>query len=81
VGVLPGKLVVVAKIEGTRSRWKWPAWRWTNRFGGWKSSAEWLSATFDADVAPFYRIFIEVRVGSTKGCVRLLGYGVRGRAH
>jgi hypothetical protein len=46
---------------------------------GWPSSAEWLSAAFDADVAPFYRGSIEVRVGPTKGCVRLPGYGVRGR--
>jgi hypothetical protein len=32
-------------------------------------------------VAPFYRSFIEVRVGPTKGRVRLPGYGVRGRLH
>jgi hypothetical protein len=72
---------VVAKIEATTPRWKWPAWWWTKRFGGWPFSAEWLSAAFDADVAPFYRSFIEVRVGPTKGRVRLLGYGVRGRLH
>jgi hypothetical protein len=77
----PSRPAVVAKIEATTPRWKWPAWWWTKRFGGWPLSAEWLSAAFDADVAPLYRSFIEVRVGPTKGCFRLLGYGVRGRLH
>jgi hypothetical protein len=48
---------------------------------GWPSSAERLSAAFDADVAPSDRGSIEVRVGPTKGRVLLLRYGVHGRLH
>jgi hypothetical protein len=75
----PNKAQVVAKIEATTPRWKWPAWWWTNRFGGWPFSAEWLSAAFDANVAPFYQSFIEVRVEPSKGRIRLLPFGVHGR--
>ena len=56
-------------------------WWWTKRFGGWPFSAEWLSAAFDANVAPFYQSFIEVRVKPSKGRVRLLPYDVHGRLH
>ena len=70
-----------AKIEATTPRWKWPAWWWTKRLGGWPFSAEWLSAAFDANVAPFYQSFVEVRVEPTKGRVHLLPYGVHGRLH
>ena len=75
----PNTADVVAKIEATTPRWKWPAWWWTKRLGGWPFSAEWLSAAFDANVAPFYQSFIEVRVKPTKGLVRLRPYGVHGR--
>jgi len=44
-------------------------------------SAEWFSAAFDANVAPFYRSFIEVRVEPSKRRVRLLRHGVHGRLH
>jgi 3',5'-cyclic AMP phosphodiesterase CpdA len=77
----PSTAAVVAKIEATTPGWKWPAWWWTKRLGGWPFSAEWLSAAFDANVAPFYQSFIEVRVEPSKGQVRLLPYGVRGRLH
>jgi hypothetical protein len=40
-----------------------------------------LSAAFDANVAPFYQSFIEVRVEPTRVRVRLLPYGVHGRLH
>ena len=77
----PSTAAVVAKIEATTPGWKWPVWWWTKRFGGWPFSAEWLSAAFDANVAPFYQSFIEVRVKPSKGRVRLLPYGVHGRIH
>jgi hypothetical protein len=75
----PTPAQVAAKIEATTPVWKWPAWWWTKRFGGWPFSAEWLSAAFDANVAPFYQSFIEVRVEPSKGRVCLLPYGVHGR--
>src|SRR5262249_493641 len=75
----PTRDQVVAKIEATTPRWKWPAWWWTKRFAAWPFSAEWLSAAFDANVAPFYQSFIEVRVEPTMRRVRLRPYGVHGR--
>jgi uncharacterized membrane protein HdeD (DUF308 family)/3',5'-cyclic AMP phosphodiesterase CpdA len=75
----PSKAQVVAKIEATTPRWKRPAWWWTKRLGGWPFSAEWLSAAFDANVAPFYQSFVEVRVEPSKGRLRLVPYGVHGR--
>ncbi len=75
----PNTAHVVAKIEATTPYWKWPAWWWTKRLGGWPFSAEWLSAAFDANVAPFYQSFIEVQVEPTNGLVRLRPYGVHGR--
>ena len=75
----PNRDQVVAKIEATTPAWKRPAWWWTKRIGAWPFSAEWLSAAFDANVAPFYQSFVEVRVEPSKDRVRLLPYGVHGR--
>jgi uncharacterized membrane protein HdeD (DUF308 family)/3',5'-cyclic AMP phosphodiesterase CpdA len=75
----PNKAQVVAKIEATTPPWKWPAWWWTKRFGGWPFSAEWLSAAFDVNTAPFYQSFVEVRVEPRQRRVRLVPYGVHGR--
>jgi uncharacterized membrane protein HdeD (DUF308 family) len=75
----PGKKLVVDKIEATTPNWKWPAWWWTKNLGAWPSSPEWLSAAFDVNVAPFYQSFVEVRVEPSRGRVRLIPYGVRGR--
>jgi hypothetical protein len=70
---------VVRKIETLSPLWKRPAWWWTRRLGGWPFSAEWLSAAFDYNVAPFYQSFIEVKVEPSADRVRLLPYGVHGR--
>ena len=75
----PTRDQVVAKIEATTPAWKRPAWWWTKRMGAWPFSAEWLSAAFDANVAPFYQSFIEVRVEPSRRRIRLLPYGVHGR--
>jgi hypothetical protein len=42
-------------------------------------SPKWLSAAFDANVAPFYQSFIEVRVDSSTKRIRLKPYGVNDR--
>ncbi len=75
----PTRDQVVAKIEATTPAWKRPAWWWTKHMGAWPFSAEWLSAAFDANVAPFYQSFIEVRVEPSRRRIRLLPYGVHGR--
>ncbi len=75
----PATAQVIGKIDATTPRWEWPAWSWTKRFGAWPFSAEWLSAAFDVNAAPFYQSFVEVRVEPSAGRVRLLPYGVHGR--
>ena len=75
----PAARQVREKIEATIPVWKRPVWVWTKRFGGWPFSAEWLSAAFDSNVAPFYQSFMEVRVEVSRGLVRLIPHGVHGR--
>ncbi len=75
----PSTAPLVAKIEANNPIWKRPVWFWTRRLGGWPWSAEWLSAAFDYNVAPFFQSFIEVRVEPSAGRVRLLPWGVHGR--
>ena len=77
-GYYPGKAQVVEKIKATTPIWKQPAWWWTDRWGAWPFSAEWLSAAFDANVAPFFQSFVEVSVEPSKNRVRLIPYGVHG---
>lgn len=75
----PGRRDVMAKIDGSTPWWKRPAWWWTHRLGGWPFSAEWLSALFDSNEAPFYQSFVEVRVEPSAQRVRVLPWGVHGR--
>jgi hypothetical protein len=70
---------VVAKIDATTPAWKRPAWWWTTALNGWPFSTEWLSAAFDANVAPFYQSFMEVRVEPSQSRVLLIPHGVHGR--
>jgi hypothetical protein len=69
----------VEKIDATTPIWKRPAWLWTRYLGGWPFSAEFLSAAFDSNTAPFYQSFVEVRVEPSKNQIRLLPYGVHGQ--
>ena len=70
---------VTAKIDARTPWWKRPAWWWTRQFGAWPFSAEWLSAAFDYNVAPFFQSFLEVKVEPSRNRVRLIPYGVHGR--
>lgn len=74
----PGRAAVIDKVETTTQPWKRPAWWWTKRMGAWPFSAEWLSAAFDVNVAPFYQSFVEVRVEPKQRRIRLLPHGVHG---
>jgi hypothetical protein len=69
---------IIAKIAAQTPFWKRPAWWWTRRSNGWPVSAEWLSAAFDYNAAPFFQSFIEVRVEPSMGRVRLLPWGDHG---
>jgi 3',5'-cyclic AMP phosphodiesterase CpdA len=75
----PTRHDVASKIEQWTPLWKRPAWWWTKSVGAWPFSAEWLSAAFDYNVAPFYQSFIEVRVEPADGRLRLRPWGVHGR--
>ena len=75
----PNRDAVSRKIDARTPAWKRPAWWWTTQFGAWPFSAEWLSAAFDYNVAPFFQSFIEVRVEPSSGAIRLRPYGVHGR--
>jgi uncharacterized membrane protein HdeD (DUF308 family) len=75
----PSRQAVVGKIDLLTPWWKRPAWWWTDRHHAWPFSAEYLSALFDYNVAPFFQSFVEVRVEASEGRARLLPYGVHGR--
>lgn len=75
----PSRQAVTAKIEAGSPLWKRPAWWWTTRVGAWPFTAEWLSAAFDDNTAPFFQSFVEVKVEPSADRVRILPYGVHGR--
>jgi hypothetical protein len=77
----PDREAISRKLDARTPRWKRPAWWWTTRFDAWPFSAEWLSALFDYNVAPFFQSFFEVRVEASARRVRLIPYGVHGRLH
>jgi len=74
----PARAQVEAKIAEMSPVWKRPLWWWTRRFDAWPFSAEWLSAAFDYNVAPFFQSFVLVSVEPSRGRVRLVPYGVHG---
>jgi 3',5'-cyclic AMP phosphodiesterase CpdA len=75
----PATAAVRQKIQAETPWWKRPAWWWTDGFGAWPFSAEWLSAAFDSNVSPFFQSFVEVRVEPSANRVRVLPWGVHGR--
>jgi hypothetical protein len=75
----PDRRAVAGKIEQDTPWWKRPAWWWTTRFDAWPFSAEWLSAVFDYNVAPFFQSFVEVKVEASARRVRVVPYGIHGR--
>jgi uncharacterized membrane protein HdeD (DUF308 family) len=75
----PSREAVVGKVDLLTPWWKRPAWWWTNHYQAWPFSAEYLSALFDYNVAPFFQSFVEVRVEASRGRVVVLPYGIHGR--
>ena len=74
----PAKAPLVAKIEANNNFLKKPAWHWTKQYNGWPFSAEWLSAAFDYNTAPFFQSYMEVVVEPAQRRVRLLAHGING---
>jgi uncharacterized membrane protein HdeD (DUF308 family) len=75
----PGRAAIVAKVDPLTPWWKRPFWWWTRQHEAWPFSAEYLSALFDYNVAPFFQSFVEVRVEASRGRVVVVPYGVHGR--
>ncbi|ULQ54086.1 metallophosphoesterase [Flavihumibacter fluvii] len=75
----PGHDPLVKKISDNTAWYKYPAWWYTRQFNGWPFSAEWLSAAFDYNVAPFFQSFMEIRVEQSKHQVRFIPYSQHGR--
>jgi 3',5'-cyclic AMP phosphodiesterase CpdA len=74
----PNQASVVEKIHTYTPWWKWPAWVWTRSFGAWPSSAEWLSAMFDYNVAPFFQSFVVVTIDPAARRIVIRPWGIRG---
>jgi hypothetical protein len=74
----PSRDDVVGKVGSRTPWWKWPAWLWTREFGAWPASAEWLSAMFDYNVAPFFQSFVVVTVDPAARRLTIRPWGVHG---
>jgi hypothetical protein len=74
----PNHNEVVEKIRTYTPWWKWPAWVWTRSFGAWPASAEWLSAMFDYNVAPFFQSFVVVTVDPAARQLTFRPWGING---
>ena len=73
----PSRNDVVAKISSSIPWWKWPVWLWTRDLGAWPWTAEWLSAMFDSNVAPFFQSFVVVSVDPAGPRVTVRPWGIR----
>jgi 3',5'-cyclic AMP phosphodiesterase CpdA len=74
----PATAPIIKKIESNISIVKQPAWYWTKSHNGWPFSAEWLSAAFDYNKAPFFQSFVEVKVEPSRNTVTVVAYGPNG---
>jgi hypothetical protein len=67
------------KIEQHTRWYKYPAWWWTKKLDGWPFSAEWLSAMFDYNEAPFFQSFMKITVQRSQRRIILIPYSNHGR--
>jgi len=74
----PAKVPIVDKIETNNNWLKRPAWIWTKKYNGWPFSAEWLSAAFDYNNAPFFQSFMEIEVNPSQNKIKLKAMGING---
>ncbi len=75
----PSRSPLVHKIDSLTPMWKNPAWIWTKKYNGYPFSAEWLSAAFDYNQAPYFQSFMEIKVEKSKNRIRLIPYGINGQ--
>ena len=75
----PSRGPLVRKIDSLTPGWKYPAWVWVKEYDGYPFSAEWLSAAFDYNNAPYFQSFVEIRVEPSRNQIRIIPYGIHGR--
>jgi len=74
----PAAASIIDKIEKNTGILKRPAWIWTKKYNGWPFSAEWLSAAFDYNNAPFFQSYMEINVDPLHNKLKLAAYGIYG---
>lgn len=75
----PAREPLVKKIDSLTPGWKYPAWVWVKKYDGYPFSAEWLSAAFDYNKAPYFQSFMEIKVEKSRNRIRLIPYGIHGQ--
>lgn len=75
----PAREPFMHKIDSLTPKWKYPAWIWLKKYNGYPFSAEWLSAAFDYNQAPYFQSFMEVKVEKSRNRIRLIPYGIHGQ--
>jgi hypothetical protein len=75
----PSPEPLMQKIDSLTSKWKYPAWVWVKKYNGYPFSAEWLSAAFDYNQAPYFQSFMEIKVEKSLNRIRLIPYGIHGQ--
>lgn len=77
--IYPSREPLIHKIDSLTPRWKYPAWVWLKKYNGYPFSAEWLSAAFDYNQAPYFQSFMEIKVEPSRNRIRLIPYGIHGQ--
>jgi 3',5'-cyclic AMP phosphodiesterase CpdA len=77
--IYPSRGPIIKKIDSLTSDLKYPAWMWLKKYNGYPFSAEWLSAAFDYNQAPYFQSFMEIEVERSKNRIRLIPYGIHGQ--
>ena len=77
--IYPSREPLIHKIDSLTPRWKYPAWMWLKKYNGYPFSAEWLSAAFDYNQAPYFQSFMEIKVEPSRNRIRLIPYGIHGQ--
>lgn len=77
--IYPSREPLMNKIDSLTPAWKYPAWVWLKKYNGYPFSAEWLSAAFDYNQAPYFQSFMEIKVEKSRNRIRLIPYGIHGQ--
>jgi 3',5'-cyclic AMP phosphodiesterase CpdA len=77
--IYPSREPLMHKIDSLTPSWKYPAWVWMKKYNGYPFSAEWLSAAFDYNQAPYFQSFMEIKVERSRNRIRLIPYGIHGQ--